>query len=282
MRHGPEHCGGGGCLPQPPWASWGKRQLGTACRSGDTRPGLGARLPEDKEPSPSCGLWPPSTPPPEWPMAPHLGSGVSCPGRSVQSGRQVQPKEPQLRGCFQSRGQCQMGAPGPAPVGRGHQVGGGCKEPRALPRQPPLPAPSRARPLPRGPTSQPGNSESTALRPDARLQPHGGLLCAGRSGNVGQRLLTWPWARATGRRITGTARGRRGPRPQQLSRLHTDPHPQTGAACRGAPTTQHLHLCWGPAPGAPSSKQLCCWEMPPVWCLLQPLQTTGHRAGGRH
>lgn len=229
-------------------------------------------------------LWPLATIHPSPRMANGPTSGVwgvvsrpFCPVREAGSTERAP-----VEGLFSVPWTVPDGGSWTSPGGEGPPGGGGCKEPRALPRQPPLPAPSRARPLPRGPTSQPGNSESTALRPDARLQPHGGLLCAGRSGNVGQRLLTWPWARATGRRITGTARGRRGPRPQQLSRLHTDPHPQTGAACRGAPTTQHLHLCWGPAPGAPSSKQLCCWEMPPVWCLLQPLQTTGHRAGGRH
>lgn len=33
--------------------------------------------------------------------------------------------------------------------------------------------------------------------------------------------------------------------------------------------------------GPPSSKQLRCWEGALAWCLLQPLQTMGHRAGGQ-
>ena len=86
-----------------------------------------------------------------------------------------------------------------------------------------------------------------------RLQPHSGLLSARRSGNVGQRLLTWPGARATGRKITGAARGQQGPHPPAASHLHTDPQPQTGAACPGGagPAAQHLHLCRGSAHGAP-------------------------------
>lgn len=141
----------GGCLPPPLWAPWGKGQLGTACRGGDTQPGLWARLPENKEPSTSRG---PGHHPPlpqngRWPHIWALGCRVQA-ILSSQDGR-FNRKGPSLRGCFQSRGQCQMGAPGPAPVGRGHQVRGrglqGAQgSPQAAPYRPPPTSPARAPP----------------------------------------------------------------------------------------------------------------------------------------
>lgn len=189
-----------------------------------------------------------------------------------------------------------MGAPGPALLGRGRQ--GGVREHRALPLSPcpgGLPAsphkPGEAGtprtggglPPPRDPLP---SLEILSPQPCGQtpwLQPRGGLLSAGRGGNVGQRQLTWPGARATGRKHMRRSPGcRRGPCPVHSCCRCSD----WVRLARCQKKVLHPALGPTPPPGAPDRAclprgcpyRLCRGSAAPPRVLGPPEQPTGPRS----
>lgn len=197
---------------------------------------------------------------------------LSCLVRVSGSTRGSPVKGPPSDEGHHRRSQPQGGGPRTSPAGEG-SPGRSARAPGSvpfpLPRRPPCFAPQAWRswrtggglPPPRDPLPSLEILSPQPCGQTPRLQPRGGLLSAGRGGNVGQRQLTWPGARATGRKHMRRSPGRRqGPCPV---------HSCCGCSdwvrlARCQKKVQHPALGPTPPPGAPDG------ACPPRGCPYRP------------
>ena len=196
--------------------------------------------------------------------------GLSCLVRVAGATRGSPVKGPPSDGGITGGANPRVGAPGPAPLGRGHQ--GGVRGapgsvPFPLPRRPPRLPPQAWRgrhpedqgrpPSLSGPASQPRNSEPTALRPDAPAP-----------------ASRWP-AFCRARWKCGSASAPvAGGQSHWQEKLAAQPRPRSGrpSPCIPAAVLRlGLAACWGVRLAA--AKRRCCT---PPW---GPLLPQGHLMG---